>query len=137
MRTDTEPRPLGGQKLPKERQLGGMSPFATAISVFPSPLKSPTAAPYGLGPTGKSEWDPKRPVPFPSKTLTALAKESVAIRSSAPSPFKSVSKAQDGVLPVLYSRRVLNVPSPFPSSVLMVEDHSSEVTMSVFPSWLK
>src|ERR1051326_2606505 len=75
-------------------------PSATARSLLPSPLKSPTAIERGAPPAGMSEWLPNVPSPLPNSTLTVLLPELAVARSSLPSLFISPAPTKTGMGPV-------------------------------------
>jgi len=89
--------------------------MGTAISSFPSWLKSPIA---------RVEAEPGRamlvsvnvPPPFPRNTLTLLLSVLTTIKSVVPIPRRSAAATQTGVCPRVTGKMIgrLNVPSPFP-----------------------
>src|SRR5262245_43552966 len=71
----------------------------TAMSSFPSLLKSATAIALGLDPTENITWGWNVPSPFPSAIETLFEPELAIARSGLPSALKSAIETQIGELP--------------------------------------
>src|SRR5205807_5151302 len=75
---------------PKSRIAAVLPPaFATAKSVFPSPLRSPIATDSGHGFTWTLVADPKAPVPVLRRIETDSSPSFDTARSGFPSPLRS------------------------------------------------
>ena len=112
---------------------------ATAMSGFPSALKSATRAGPEPVASGKTTRLPNVSLPCPSKILTESELATNA-RSACPSALKSSMTKSYGVWPTLTLTGCANVPSPFPRIKAMSTGTWKrwlDTAKSALPSWLK
>jgi hypothetical protein len=69
---------------------------ATAMSLTPSPLKSPVTMPRSVAPTGRATGDAKLPSGEPKSTVTTGRVILLTATSSMPSPLKSAAAIYAG-----------------------------------------